>query len=290
MNEKMLNTVLFGDCLNKLKEIESASIDSIITDPPYQLSEINTQKQSFAEQLKHGRTKEQKKTRSGFLGKKWDVLPPVETWKECLRVLKPGAFAFIMTTPRQDSLCKLITDLTSAGFNMGFSSMYWSYSCLTDDTEILAKNYGWLPMKKSNISLLINKGEEILIYDKQKDKYRWEIPQRWSIYKIKDTIYRIKSDYTDQCVTKNHNCIVKQDGKILLQKSETLGQTVNVPYLEDMSNLSNTISNISVCNNKKKKEGMESNILQWNMQWKSTNTTKNSLVKKTRLVEKTLVI
>lgn len=127
-NEKILNTVLFGDCLEKLKEIEDNSIDSIVSDPPYQLSEINTQKQSFANQLKNGRTKEQREARSGFLGKKWDVLPPVETWKECLRVLKPGGFAFIMTTPRQDSLCKLLTDLTTAGFNMSFSSIYWTYA------------------------------------------------------------------------------------------------------------------------------------------------------------------
>ena len=128
MNEKILNTILNGDCLEKLKDIEDNSIDSIVTDPPYELSEINPNRQSFAEQMIGGRTEEQKKERSGFLGRKWDVLPPVAVWKECLRVLKPGAFAFIMTTPRQDSLCKLLLNLTEAGFNMSFSSIYWSYA------------------------------------------------------------------------------------------------------------------------------------------------------------------
>lgn len=53
-----------GDCLEKLKELEDNSIDSIVTDPPYGLS---------------------------FMGKKWDYdVPSVESWKECFRVLKPG--------------------------------------------------------------------------------------------------------------------------------------------------------------------------------------------------------
>lgn len=54
-----------GDCLDKMKEIEENSIDTIITDPPYGLS---------------------------FMGKKWDYdVPSVEVFKEMLRVAKPGA-------------------------------------------------------------------------------------------------------------------------------------------------------------------------------------------------------
>ena len=61
----MSETKLYlGDCLEKLKELEDNSIDSIVTDPPYGIS---------------------------FMGKKWDYdVPKVEVWKECLRVLKPG--------------------------------------------------------------------------------------------------------------------------------------------------------------------------------------------------------
>ena len=66
--------------------------------------------------------------RYGFMGKEWDVLPPIEVWQESLRVLKSGAFAFIMTTPRQDSLSQVLVDLTKAGFFMGFSSIYWTYA------------------------------------------------------------------------------------------------------------------------------------------------------------------
>ena len=54
------------DCLDKLKELDNNSIDSIITDPPYGLS---------------------------FMGKKWDYdVPSVDIWIECLRVLKSGGY------------------------------------------------------------------------------------------------------------------------------------------------------------------------------------------------------
>lgn len=49
-------------------------------------------------------------------------------WKEALRILKDGAFAFVMCAPRQDVLSEQIRALTDAGFNMGFSSIYWTYS------------------------------------------------------------------------------------------------------------------------------------------------------------------
>jgi len=55
-----------GDCFLKLKELKDNSVDSIVTDPPYEI---------------------------GFMGKKWDntgIANNVELWKECMRVLKPG--------------------------------------------------------------------------------------------------------------------------------------------------------------------------------------------------------
>jgi site-specific DNA-methyltransferase (adenine-specific) len=58
--------ILLGDCRDRLKELSDNSIDSIVTDPPYEL---------------------------GFMGKSWDasgVAYDVTVWQECLRVLKPG--------------------------------------------------------------------------------------------------------------------------------------------------------------------------------------------------------
>lgn len=59
-------TLLKGDCLQKLKELEDNSVDSVVTDPPYEI---------------------------GFMGKGWDdsgIANNPELWKEVLRVLKPG--------------------------------------------------------------------------------------------------------------------------------------------------------------------------------------------------------
>ena len=91
-----------GDCLRVMELMPANSVDLVVTDPPYGYS---------------------------FMGKDWDkAVPSVEIWKECLRVLKPGGFAYIMSAPRQDVLTRMIANLESAGFNTGFTSLYWTYA------------------------------------------------------------------------------------------------------------------------------------------------------------------
>lgn len=61
-----MTNLLHGDCIEKLKELPDNSVDSIITDPPYEL---------------------------GFMGKSWDntgIANNIDMWRECFRVLKPG--------------------------------------------------------------------------------------------------------------------------------------------------------------------------------------------------------
>jgi DNA modification methylase len=126
---KEVNKIYNMDCLEGLKQIDSDCTDSIVTDPPYQLSSITRRfgKEDSAP-ANYGNDGSFQRVSKGFMGKTWDVLPSIDVWKECLRVLKPGAFAFVMTTPRQDSLCQILNDLSSAGFVMGFSSIYWTYA------------------------------------------------------------------------------------------------------------------------------------------------------------------
>lgn len=65
MSEIRKYEIYNDDCLKKLDEIEENTIDSIVTDPPYELN---------------------------FMGKGWDnagISFNKETWKKCLKVLKP---------------------------------------------------------------------------------------------------------------------------------------------------------------------------------------------------------
>lgn len=97
-----MNSIVCGDALEELKNLEENSIDTIISDPPYGYS---------------------------FMGKDWDkAVPSVETWKECLRVLKPGAFCCVMSAPRSDVQMHMIQNLTEAGFRLDFTPIYWTYA------------------------------------------------------------------------------------------------------------------------------------------------------------------
>jgi DNA modification methylase len=94
--------LLLGDCNDHLKDIRDNSIDLIVTDPPYGIE---------------------------FMGKDWDkALVHTDTWKECYRVLKQGKLAFIMCSPRQDVLSRMIINLQDAGFRTNYTSIYWTFA------------------------------------------------------------------------------------------------------------------------------------------------------------------
>ena len=91
-----------GNSLELLKEIQSDTVDCMATDPPYGIS---------------------------FMNKNWDkAVPDLNIWKECLRVMKPGAFAFVMCSPRSDVQAEMVIKLKEAGFEVGFTPLYWVYA------------------------------------------------------------------------------------------------------------------------------------------------------------------
>jgi site-specific DNA-methyltransferase (adenine-specific) len=90
--------LLLGDCLDKLKELEDNSVDSIVTDPPYGLS---------------------------FMGKKWDYdVPSTEIWEECIRVLKPGGYLLSFAGSR--TYHRMAVRIEDAGFEIRDQIM-WIY-------------------------------------------------------------------------------------------------------------------------------------------------------------------
>jgi len=231
------------NCLDLMKSMGDGTVDCIATDPPYGYS---------------------------FMGKDWDrAVPSVEIWKEALRILKDGAFAFVMSAPRQDVLMHNYSNLQQAGFDTAFTSIYWCYACLSEDTEVLTPD-GWQRLYMTNNYL----NKEVLIYDNENDAYRWEVPERWSIYKIKDTLIRIKSNNTDQLVTRNHRVLVERAGKLLHIRADEIGQKVKVPYLEDMFMLQGLILNTACLGKGSRRGNVLLNKLQTEGKHTETHTCK----------------
>jgi len=82
--------LILGDCLEVMKSFPPSSIDALVTDPPYGF---------------------------GFMGKKWDYdLPSIDIWKECLRVLKPGAHLLSFGGPR--TYHRMACGVEDAGFEI----------------------------------------------------------------------------------------------------------------------------------------------------------------------------
>lgn len=84
--------IILGNSLEKLKELKDNSVDSIVTDPPYEL---------------------------GFMGKGWDksgIANNVELWAECLRVLKPGGHLLAFSGTR--TYHRMASAIEDAGFEV----------------------------------------------------------------------------------------------------------------------------------------------------------------------------
>ena len=98
-----------GDCLEVLRDLPDNSVDSVVCDPPYGLS--NTKPQQVADVLAAwvtGDTEAVPTTKGGFMGKDWDsFVPPPAVWAECLRVLKPGGHMAVFAGARTQDLMGL---------------------------------------------------------------------------------------------------------------------------------------------------------------------------------------
>ena len=93
---KLINS----DCISAMKEMPDNSVDSIVTDPPYEL---------------------------GFMGKSWDasgIAFNIEVWQEALRVLKPGGHLIAFSGSR--TYHRMAVAIEDAGFEIRDQIM-WVY-------------------------------------------------------------------------------------------------------------------------------------------------------------------
>ena len=89
-----------NDCIAAMKEMADNSVDSIVTDPPYEL---------------------------GFMGKSWDasgIAFNIEVWQEALRVLKPGGHLIAFSGSR--TYHRMAVAIEDAGFEIRDQIM-WVY-------------------------------------------------------------------------------------------------------------------------------------------------------------------
>jgi len=117
-----------GDCLEELKKLDDDSVDLLCTDPPYGYGFMGKHWDTFQEKKS---TKSQSvgwmspgMTKSTYGMKEFFV--PI--WEEALRVLKPGAFSFVMSAPRSDVQTVMVQTLQEVGFDVSFTPIYWAYA------------------------------------------------------------------------------------------------------------------------------------------------------------------
>lgn len=109
-----LNEITQGDSYEVLKALPDASVDAVVTDPPYGLSK----EPDIAEVLTHWlNDQEYKHPSKGFMGKDWDsFVPSPALWREVYRVLKPGGHVLCFAGTRTQDLMTIALRL--AGFEI----------------------------------------------------------------------------------------------------------------------------------------------------------------------------
>jgi site-specific DNA-methyltransferase (adenine-specific) len=115
--------ILYGDAISRLKDLPDNSVDSIVTDPPYGLSDNKYVADTITKWVNGER--DFIPDGKGFMGKAWDsFVPPPAIWDECLRVLKPGGHLLAFFGSRTQDIGALSIRL--AGFEIR-DSIAWVY-------------------------------------------------------------------------------------------------------------------------------------------------------------------
>lgn len=195
MEIKLLN----GDCLDKLKELDMNSIDSIVTDPPYGLS---------------------------FMGKKWDYdVPSVEIWQECLRVLKPGGHILAFAGSR--TYHRMAVRIEDAGFDIRDQIM-WIYGSGFPKSHNISKQLDKRggnnnltkevadTLKEARVSRGISKGEADKLFCDGTTNYQWFEGRKDGV--------RLPDDETFQKICNEWNELDKYKTIINSANREVIGQ------------------------------------------------------------------
>lgn len=181
-----------GDCRQVMSSIDSETLDSVVTDPPYGLSK----EPDIAEVLTHWLAGDDyTHTQTGFMGKKWDsFVPGPVVWREALRVLKPGGHMLVFAGSRTVDLMGMSIRL--AGFEIR-DCLSWMYGCLTDDTEVLTGS-GW------RLGTEVEVGDVVAQWDPTTEAITLASVERKYLAPWTGPMRVLRNADTDQVLTPNH--------------------------------------------------------------------------------------
>ena len=149
--------LLLGDCRERLKDLPDCSVDSIVTDPPYEL---------------------------GFMGKSWDstgVAYDVAVWAECLRVLKHGGHLLAFGGSR--TYHRLAVAIEDAGFQIRDQIMWVYGSGFPKSLNVSKSIEGLLTTGSANKTAFKHLAGE------QVDRGNWGIAKQQFTHGQRDTNY-----------------------------------------------------------------------------------------------------
>lgn len=130
-------TLLVGDATERLRELADASVDSVVTDPPYGLSD----EPDIVEVLTHWLAGDDyKHSGAGFMGRTWDsFVPGPAVWREVFRVLKPGGHVLAFSGTRTYDLA--VIAMRIAGFEVR-DQCGWLYGSGMPKNRKLGEGWG----------------------------------------------------------------------------------------------------------------------------------------------------
>jgi DNA modification methylase len=126
--ELPVNQILHGNCLEVLRTLPDASLDSVVCDPPYGLGNEDPTPEELLAYLQGADLET-----GDFMDRPWNI-PPVAVWKECFRALKPGGHLLAFAGTRTQDLMAM--GIRMAGFEnrdtiatiFGPSVLLWAQS------------------------------------------------------------------------------------------------------------------------------------------------------------------
>lgn len=124
-----MNRIELGDCLEVMRTLPANSVDAVVTDPPYGLTQSKKGGSGAASvnlDNPYGRARiGAGNGAGGFMGLGWDSeVPSTEIWAECLRVLKPGGYLLAFAGTRTQH--RIAARIEDAGFEIR-DMLAWVY-------------------------------------------------------------------------------------------------------------------------------------------------------------------